>query len=175
MYRIRAFGDVRECPSLDDLREALAANYRGRSVAFEYDRAPHGMRRSHFIDVLDDGSAVESYGKQAPVDFEAIQADKEGRHLGKENRDTMEGSGKYQQTHQLLDVVSNQSSSPIKADDAKAAKQQLNQSSPDTSGAKAIIETLRGNEMHPALSDAVNKAAHEVAAPAPSRRRRPRM
>lgn len=87
----------------------------------------------------------------------------------------MESTDKYQQTRQLLEIVGNQSSGPIKAEDAKAAKQQLDQPTPDTSGAKAIIDTLRGNEMHPALSDAVNKAAHEVAAPSASRRRRPRM
>ncbi|MDL4860776.1 hypothetical protein NPJ88_000365 [Halomonas elongata] len=101
MIHIRAFGNDRTCSSIDDLRETLSTHYRGHSVTLDYERASHGMRGSHFIDVLDDGSAVESYGKQAPVKFEALQADMEGRSLDKESKASMESADKHQQTRQL--------------------------------------------------------------------------
>lgn len=81
---------------------------------------------------------------------------------------------KYQKTRQLLKTLGNQPGGVIKADDVQAASQQLEQTTPDTSGTKAIIDKLRANEIHPALSDTVNKAAYEVAEPTSSRRK-PRM
>ncbi|OWV31238.1 hypothetical protein [Halomonas campaniensis] len=88
----------------------------------------------------------------------------------------MENADKYQQTRQLLSIVGNQSNGIIQQDEAKIAQQKLDQSTPDTTGAKTIIDKLRSNEMHPALRDAVNKAAYEVATPpSEAQRSRPRM
>ncbi len=83
MYRIRAFGDDMTCQSVDELHECLVTHYRGRSVSLAYEAAPHGMQRTRFVDVLEDGRLQDSYGEQNPVDFEAIEADRAGPAPGR--------------------------------------------------------------------------------------------
>lgn len=75
MFRIRAFGNDQQCASLVALIKALQRDYSGQSVAITYRAGPSKMLRTHFVDVLNDGHVIDSYGDQAPVDFDAIGND----------------------------------------------------------------------------------------------------
>jgi len=72
MYTIRQFSERRECATVDTLRETLASDYRGQSVAVQFE-TPRGMKQSVFVDVDDAGEIAESHGRQAPVDFDALE------------------------------------------------------------------------------------------------------
>ena len=78
MYQIRAFGNDRECDTVDALQETLGREYAGQSVSILYRAAATGMRRVHYVDVQDDGTVIESYGEHAPVDFASMEATQAG-------------------------------------------------------------------------------------------------
>lgn len=75
MFRIRAFGNDQQCTSVQALIEALRRDYSGQSVAIAYRTGPNRLLRTRFVDVLDDGHVIDSYGEQAPVDFDAMGND----------------------------------------------------------------------------------------------------
>lgn len=84
----------------------------------------------------------------------------------------------YENTRELLNVVSNQKSGAVKEDEAKAALKGLDANNAEP--AKAVISSLKSGEMHPAMKNLVAKAEKEVtedkpAAAPPPPRRRPRM
>lgn len=68
--RLLNFGNDRLCGGLDDLLVALRG-YRGRSIAVHF-RTDRGLTAVCYWDVGADGSAVQSYGDQAPVDVTAF-------------------------------------------------------------------------------------------------------
>jgi hypothetical protein len=75
MYRIRAFGNDRQCSDIADLQESLRRDYRGQSVSIVFAARPHGLLRTEFVDVRPDGQVLASYGNQAEVDFAALARD----------------------------------------------------------------------------------------------------
>ncbi|MGP9796959.1 hypothetical protein ACT3UJ_06340 [Halomonas sp. 86] len=78
MYQIREFGNDRECPSIAALQETLRREYAGKSVSVLYCARATGMRRVHYVDVQADGTVIESYGDQAPVDFSVMDTARVG-------------------------------------------------------------------------------------------------
>lgn len=81
MYQIREFGNDRECPSIIALQDTLRREYAGKSVSVLYRAGATGMRRVHYVDVQADGTVIDSYGEQAPVDFVAMEATRTGQEI----------------------------------------------------------------------------------------------
>ena len=72
MYRIRSFGNDRECGSIDELQRTLTQTYQGQSVAVSYRAGSTGMLRTVFIDVREDGELTASYGAQERIDLNTL-------------------------------------------------------------------------------------------------------
>ncbi|HAS6026876.1 MULTISPECIES: hypothetical protein [Vibrio] len=71
MYQIRNYGNDVICVSIEELAIKLASDYAGTSVAIHY-RAPSGIKAVEFVDVLADGTILNSYGRGDVFDLNAI-------------------------------------------------------------------------------------------------------
>lgn len=63
MFNIRDFGNDRTANSEEELKTLLVEHYKGRSVAIHTTK-PSGITSVDYVDVLDDGKVVQSYGGQ---------------------------------------------------------------------------------------------------------------
>ncbi len=73
MYRIRNFGNDRQCHSLADLEQTLTRDYQGKSVSIEYPR-PSGILGIAFVDVTVEGEIQASYGGRERFNLAQIAA-----------------------------------------------------------------------------------------------------
>lgn len=73
--KIKNFGRYRKFRSVDELQGTLSEQYKGQHVSVVYPTKPHGLLRTVFVSVDDAGGINETYGKQSPVDFNAIKDD----------------------------------------------------------------------------------------------------
>lgn len=73
-FLIRDFGNDTECASIAELKEVLADKYTDNSVSIQYKR-PSGMTNVKFVDVSKDGQVTDSYGDEAPFDYDALDVE----------------------------------------------------------------------------------------------------
>ncbi|EGQ9239960.1 hypothetical protein M2G93_19290 [Vibrio vulnificus] len=62
MYTVRCFGNDAICSTIEELAITLATDYAGTSVAIHY-VMPSGRKAMVFVDVLLDGTIINSYGR----------------------------------------------------------------------------------------------------------------
>lgn len=72
--KIKNFGNDRCFETVDELKDVLKREYRGRDTSVVYQSKPNGMFSTVFVSVGKDGVVRDSYGSQPEIDFGAIEA-----------------------------------------------------------------------------------------------------
>ena len=73
MLKIKDFGNDQPFDTVEQLRCALAADYRGKHVTIVYSKKPHGMHCPVLVSVSDSGDVFHSNREGVLVDFGAMQ------------------------------------------------------------------------------------------------------
>jgi len=72
MYKIRNFGNDLICKTLEDLKTGLQS-YRSKSVSIETNINESEASAVHFVDVIDEGDILNSYGDQVLFEINSLE------------------------------------------------------------------------------------------------------
>lgn len=70
--KIKNFGNDRLFRSVDELREALETDFKGKDTSIVFRSKPSGLLCTVFVSVDESGVVRESYGEQPEIDFGRI-------------------------------------------------------------------------------------------------------
>ncbi|HCA02644.1 MULTISPECIES: hypothetical protein [Halomonadaceae] len=70
--KIKNFGNDLLFRSVEELKETLKKEFKGKDTSVVFRTKPNGMRSTVFVSVGEDGVIRESYGEEPEVDFDAI-------------------------------------------------------------------------------------------------------
>ncbi len=72
-FKIKNFGNDKECDSVSELLSVIDSEFRGRSISIVFPTEPHGMIKTVFVDVSDDGDLTYSYGNQKKFSLQVLE------------------------------------------------------------------------------------------------------
>lgn len=70
--KIKNFGKDLSFGSVEELKDALVNEFKGKDTSVVFRTKPNGMLATVFVSVSEDGVIRESYGEESVVDFDAI-------------------------------------------------------------------------------------------------------
>lgn len=70
--KIKSFGDDLLFGGVEELKETLVNDFKGKDTSIVFRTKPSGMLSTVFVSVGEDGVIRESYGGESEVDFDAI-------------------------------------------------------------------------------------------------------